>query len=102
MRKFIFSVLAASMAASAAPAVANEASVVVGYDDLDLSDPDDFAVLERRLADAAKEVCRAAPTHSVTDWSITMRCRADAFKAAMAEAEARVAPEPSKPLALAD
>lgn len=102
MRKILLSVLAAPVLVHAVPAMAREDSVAVSYADLDLSDPADFARLEDRLAAAAKKVCTANWSTTLSRWTNAKTCEADTLEKALAEAEALLAPEPSAPLALAD
>ena len=57
MRKSVVTVLAALTASIAVPASASEASVIVSFGDLDLTDPAGVTELETRIAAAVEEVC---------------------------------------------
>ena len=57
MRKFIVPALSAFTLAVASPAAAEEASVVVPYEDLDLLGPAGVEQLDSRIRRAIKQVC---------------------------------------------
>lgn len=56
MNRFAPALAAACLLASAAPAFAHDASVV--YGDLDLTTPSGVQAMDRRIARAARDVCR--------------------------------------------
>ncbi len=60
MGRFIFSAAAALAVAVGVPASAETRSTLVEYSDLDLASPQGVQTLERRLRNAARQVCGAA------------------------------------------
>ena len=91
MRKSIVTVLVAPAvlwaAAIATPAMAEEATVLVNYGDLDLTDPDGVAVLETRIAAAVKEVCDKTEPRLVRGRTAWDECKAKS----LADAKEQVA-----------
>ncbi len=85
MRRTILTTALAFAASAAAPAVAQdlpENAAAVEYGDLDLSDPADARVLDRRLRSAAREVCgtsnwanRFCITRTYQDAKATIKAR---------------------------
>ncbi|GAB5348677.1 UrcA family protein [Alteriqipengyuania sp. 357] len=68
--------LAAAFAIGAGPALADpgENRVAVRYDDLDLRSTAGRAILDRRVADAIRNVCRSPHSRSVRVASETKAC----------------------------
>jgi UrcA family protein len=95
MRKSVVTVLAAPAvlwaAAIATPAAAEEATVLVNYGDLDLTDPAGVAVLETRIAAAVKEVCNKTEPRLLRGLAAWEECKAKSLADAM-EQVAAVAP----------
>ncbi len=60
MGRLIFSVAAVLAVAVGAPASAETRTTLVQYSDLDLASPEGVQTLERRLRNAARQVCGAA------------------------------------------
>jgi len=87
MRKSVVTVLAASMllgaASIAAPASAREASVVVSFGDLDLTDPAGKAVLDERIAAAVEEVCAKTEPRLLRGRAAWEECKAKSLADAM-------------------
>ena len=102
MRKSIVTVLAASMllgaASIAAPASAREASVVVSFGDLDLTDPAGKAVLDERIAAAVEEVCAKTEPRLLRGRAAWEECKAKSLADAM-EQLAAIAPPANVALA---
>ena len=98
MRKSIVTVLAAFAAASlAAPAAAEEVSVIVSYADLDLSSPAGSAAFDARIAAAIKEVCARPDVRDLKARTAWQECKA----AARASAKEQISMlEPYESLAL--
>ena len=94
MRKSVFTVLAAPavlwVAAIAAPAAAEEPTVIVPFGDLDLTDPADVAVLETRITAAVKEVCDKAEPRLLNGEAAWKECKARSLADAMEQVEAVV------------
>lgn len=95
MRKPIFAVLAAPLvlgaASIAAPAAAEELSVVVKYGDLDLASPAGKATLDRRIAAAVEKVCSPAERRDLRGWMAWEECKVLTLADAM-EQLAAIAP----------
>ena len=76
----------ACLGAAVAPAQAETVTVIVPYDDLDLTDPADSAVLDQRIEAAVEEVCsRTRPglrdLKTTTDWEeCKTKARAGAYE----------------------
>ena len=88
MRKFIVPALAAfSLAVIATPAAAEESSVVVHYDDLNLLSPAGVAQLESRIVRAVNRVCSESERRNLALWRFWNECR----KQARQEANVQVA-----------
>jgi UrcA family protein len=102
MRKSITTILAASflasMASVAAPAAAEEVSVVVSYADLDLTAPEGAAALDRRIEAAAEKVCVKPDLREIKAMTAWEECKA----ATVADAKDQLSTtEPFESLALA-
>lgn len=77
MRKSIVTPLAALLAALvAAPAAAEDVSVIVSYADLDLTSPDGAAVLDRRIEAAAEKVCVRPDVREIKAMTAWEECKA--------------------------
>ena len=87
MRKFIVPALSAFTLAVASPAAAEEASVVVPYEDLDLLGPAGVEQLESRIRRAIKQVCGEPDRRNLALWRFWNECR----KQARQEANVQVA-----------
>lgn len=75
MHEFIRPICAAAcVAVLAAPALADEVTVRVGYADLDLASPADVAALHARLAEALRQACRTKFAHGLTSRSADDQC----------------------------
>ncbi len=91
MRKIVPALLAALDLAS--PAIASAETerieIRIPYDDLDLSDPEDLAALEKRIERKVIAACKMKTPlnyqHQVTDWT----CVKNARRAAVAQLESR-------------
>jgi len=67
MRKLVRPILAAACVAGfASPAIADEVRVRVSYADLDLTNTEDVAVLNERLAHALRRACRTQVSDGIT------------------------------------
>ena len=88
---FLLSLLVAAVTVSSAcGAPADSQSRIVAYDDLDLSTPSGVKALNRRLGDAANQICLDASGPAPAA-SVGSACRADAWRIARLQAENAIA-----------
>lgn len=101
MTKTLFAIL---LAATAAPALA-EAPVIatstVQTADLDLSNAQGQRALDRRLAQAVKEVCGTASDVDVAGKNDVRRCRVDTLASLSDERDQRIAAASAQPIKVA-
>lgn len=90
MRKSVVTVLAALTASIAVPASAREASVIVTFGDLDLTDPAGRAVLDGRIAAAVEEVCAKTEPRILRGKAAWEECKAKSLADAMEQLAAVV------------
>ena len=78
---------ALALAATLPAAAATTESRLVRYDDLNLSNAAGIERLERRITNAARQVCGVSGNHreSVAELAETQKCIADAKASAMAQ-----------------
>ena len=89
MRKSLFCVLAALSASGAvAPALAEEVTISVSFEDLDLTDDADVALLEKRVVREAFRACRQ-PRQMITARYASIECRHELIAAAAVQIEQR-------------
>ena len=86
MRNALFSLALATLTLAAVPAQAEEVTMRVAYDDLDLSTKTGKAELNARLSDAADEACAPAK-----DWVLSTGVGADCKSTLMRKARIEVA-----------
>jgi UrcA family protein len=67
-------IVAACIAGLAAPASADEVTVKVGYQDLDLADPDDVGILRDRLEGALRRACDEHPSRKPVPTQVSEAC----------------------------
>lgn len=87
MRKSLFSVVAALSAFGAiSPALAEDVTISVSFEDLDLTDDADVALLEKRIVREATRACRQ-PGSVIIARDASIQCRDDLIAAAAVQIE---------------
>ena len=74
-KHFTFLAVAAVSLIGSSPVLANPTDVNVTYKDLNLASTEDRAKLDRRLDDAAKDICSAHGTNDLAHQEAARRCR---------------------------
>lgn len=96
--------LATLLAFTATPALAEPPVIAISTvqtSDLDLSSPAGQRALDRRLAQAAKEVCGTASDVDVKGKNEVRRCRAETLAGLAAERDQRIAAASDRPIQVA-